>query len=218
MFVGHYGPAFAVKGVVPRVPLWILFFAVQWMDVCWAILVLAGVEKLRIVPGFVAASNLDLYYMPYTHSLPGSLALSVLLGGIVAWFYRQARGRVFLAVALAVFSHWILDLIVHVPDLPLYDNNAKVGFGLWRYLWPSQTVEFAVLIGGAFYYDHVLPSARTRGGVALWTFVAFLIGMQLYNAFTPASGSPSGFASTALAAYLGLTALAALVDRARRPA
>lgn len=220
MFVGHYGPAFAAKGAAPRIPLWVLFFAVQWMDVCWAFLVLAGVEKLRIVPGFVAASNLDLYYMPYTHSLPGSLALSAALGFFVASFYRQSRGPVFLVIAMAVFSHWVLDLVVHVPDLPLYDNSAKVGFGLWRYLWPSLIVEFAVLIAGAYYYERALPSARARGSIALWAFVAFLILVQLYNALPPAAGggSPTVFAITALVAYLGLAGLAALVERARKPA
>ena len=216
MFVGHYGPAFVGKGKLPRIPLWVLFLAVQWMDVCWSILVFAGVEKLRIVPGFVAASNFDLYYMPYTHSLPGSLALSVLLGIVVALFYRQGRGAVFIVVALAVFSHWLLDLIVHVPDLPLYDDSAKVGFGLWRYLWPSLILEFTVLIAGAYYYARALPSARLSGDIALGAFVAFLVLLQFVITFTQiAAGSIPGAASAALGSYVLLTGLAALVDRAR---
>jgi hypothetical protein len=129
MFVGHYGPAFGAKPVASIVPLWVYFIAVQWLDVVWSVLVLCGVEKLRIVPSFTEANPYDLYYMPYTHGLPGAIVLSVALGGIVAAAIGRQRGLVFVVVAGAAFSHWILDLIVHVPDMPLYDNTDRVGFG-----------------------------------------------------------------------------------------
>ncbi len=80
MFIGHYGPAFAAKPVARQVPLWVLFVAVQALDFCWSGLILLGVEKAHIVPGFTQASVLDLYYMPYTHGLIGALILSVLFG------------------------------------------------------------------------------------------------------------------------------------------
>jgi len=117
MFIGHYGPAFGAKAVLRTIPLWVLFVAVQFMDVIWSILVLLGIEKVRIVPGLMAASSLDLYYMPYTHGLIGALALSVIFGAIVALCMRARRAVVFFIVAAAVFSHWILDLLVHKPDL-----------------------------------------------------------------------------------------------------
>lgn len=69
MFVGHYGMSFAAKRIAPTIPLWVLFVAVQLLDVFWAPLVLLGIEKVRIVPGITASNPLDLYYMPYTHSL-----------------------------------------------------------------------------------------------------------------------------------------------------
>jgi hypothetical protein len=80
MFVGHYGVAFAAKPVGKHVPLWVWFIAVQWLDVIWSLLVLMGIEKLHIIRGFTEANALDLYYMPYTHSLPGSIGLSHLRG------------------------------------------------------------------------------------------------------------------------------------------
>src|SRR6476619_5203602 len=126
MFVGHYGVAFAAKPVGKHVPLWVWFIAVQWLDVIWSILVLMGIEKLRIVPGFTEANALDLYYMPFTHSLPGSLILSLIFGAIVATLVTNNRVQTLLFVAAACFSHWMLDLVVHTPDLPLYDNTAKV--------------------------------------------------------------------------------------------
>src|SRR5216684_8972616 len=125
MFVGHYGVSFAAKSVRPTVPLWVWFVAVQWMDIVWSVLVLLGVEKLRIVPGFTEANPLDLYYMPYTHGLPGSLVLSLVLGAIVAGLTSGNRATTIVLVVGASFSHWVLDLVVHVPDLPLYDNTAK---------------------------------------------------------------------------------------------
>jgi len=150
MFVGHYGVSFAAKPVGARVPLWVWFIAVQWLDVIWSVLVLMGIEKVRIVPGFTEANPLDLYYMPFTHGLPGSIVLSLVFGGIVGLFTTANRGPTILLVAAAAFSHWVLDLVVHTPDLPLYDNTAKVGFGLWRQVAFSFPLELVVLGLGAW--------------------------------------------------------------------
>src|SRR5450631_947376 len=149
MFVGHYGVSFAAKPVGNRVPLWVWFIAAQWLDVIWSVLVLMGIEKVRIVPGFTQANPLDLYYMPFTHGLPGSIVLSLVFGGIVVLFTAANRGATFLLVTAVSFSHWLLDLVVHTPDLPLYDNAAKVGFGSWRQVALSFPLELIVLGLGA---------------------------------------------------------------------
>jgi hypothetical protein len=154
MFVGHYGVSYAAKFVGPRVPFWVWFIAVQWMDVVWSVLVISGIEKLHIVPGFTEANAYDLYYMPYTHGLPESIAISLVLGVIVAMFTSGDRAMTIFVVAAASFSHWLLDLIVHVPDLPLYDNTAKVGLGLWRHVTLSFPLELIVLGFGAWLYAH----------------------------------------------------------------
>jgi hypothetical protein len=83
VFIGHYGPSFAIKARRPAMPLWLLFIAVQLVDVAWAVLVLLGVEKARIVPGITASNPLDLYYMPYTHSLVAAGLWSVATGALV---------------------------------------------------------------------------------------------------------------------------------------
>jgi membrane-bound metal-dependent hydrolase YbcI (DUF457 family) len=133
MFVGHYGVSFAVKSMDQRIPLWALFIAAQLLDVLWAPFVLLGVEKVRIVPGITASNPLDLYYMPYTHSLLAAALWSIVaLGAWRLWRRTRTGARAALLVALAVFSHWVLDFLVHRPDLPLYDNTAKVGLGLWN--------------------------------------------------------------------------------------
>jgi hypothetical protein len=216
MFIGHYGPAFGAKAAARQVPLWVLFVAVQWMDVVWSILVMAGVEKVRIVPGLMQGSTLDLYYMPYTHGLLGALVLSALLGAIVAVFITENRRVVFSVVAACVFSHWILDLVVHRPDLWIYDG-VKVGFGLWRWIWISLPLELALLLAGAWIYARYLP-ARGYGNVALWLFVALMAAVEIYAVFGPPPASPTAEAETALVAYGVLALMAALVDLSRQPA
>jgi hypothetical protein len=116
MFAGHYGPGFAARTIEKRVPLWVLFIAVQFLDVLRGIFVLLGIEKVRIVPGITATNPLDLYYMPWTHSLVGALFWSV-VAGLVYRLWRGGEGSVgrgSLIVGAAVFSHWILDRIVAV--------------------------------------------------------------------------------------------------------
>jgi hypothetical protein len=148
MFIGHYGPAFALKPARRAIPLWVLFVAVQWLDFVWSTLVLAGIEKVRVVPGFTEASPLDLYYMPYSHGLVSAVVLSLVFGAIVALAMRDVR--VLAVVAVAAFSHWIADLLVHTPDLPLYNDSLKVGLGLWRHVAISLPIELASLFGGAW--------------------------------------------------------------------
>src|SRR5712691_11433719 len=130
MFVGHYGVSFAAKRFTPRTSLGVLFIAVQLLDVLFAIFVLAGVEKLRIVPGFTEYNAYDLYYMPYSHSLVGSLGWSVAAGLLAAALGWQRASP---WIGAAVFSHFLLDVPMHTPDMPILGNNStKIGLGLWR--------------------------------------------------------------------------------------
>ena len=213
MFVGHYGVSFAARSATRRLPLWVWFIAVQWMDVVWSILVLLGIEKLRIVPGFTQANALDLYYMPYTHGLPGSIVVSLVFGAIVAAFVSERRAATVVAVAAASFSHWILDLVVHTRDLPLYDNAAKVGFGLWRHVALSFPLELIVLGFGALAYARAFNVATAKGRYVFWGFIGFLAAMQVYANFGPPPASPRAMAVMALGLYAVLAALAAWVER-----
>src|SRR5213596_870294 len=149
MFIGHYGVAFAVKRADRQIPLWLLFVAVQFVDVIWSVLIFLGVEKARITRDYVGSLPLDLYYMPYTHSLPGATVWALLAYcGCRLFTSRRAS----LLIALAVSSHWVLDLIVHRPDLPLYDNARKVGFALWNYPVAALALEVALYFGALWFY------------------------------------------------------------------
>src|SRR4029450_11348997 len=136
MFVGHYSVAFAIKSDQNRIPLWVLFVAVQFLEYIWATLVLLGIEKVRVNKGFTAGSMLDSYYHPYSHSLITAILWSC-VAAMVSKPIWSWRGLVYtnaasLIIGVAVFSHWILDLIAHPRDLAIYDNAWKVGFGLWN--------------------------------------------------------------------------------------
>lgn len=213
MFVGHFGVSFAMQPSQRRVPLWVWFIAVQWLDVVWSVLVLLGVEKLRIIPGFTEANALDLYYMPYTHGLPGSIVLSLGFGYIVAMFTTGTRTKTALLIAIASFSHWVLDLVVHTHDLPLYGNSAKVGLGLWQDVALSFPLELATLGLGAWLFARSARQVSARGRYMLWGFVAVLAGIQVYANFGPPPSSPDAMAITALGLYAGLALLAAQVER-----
>ena len=215
MFIGHYGPALAAKPLVKPVPLWLLFVAVQWLDVCWSALVLMGVEKVRIIPGFTEGSPLDLYFMPYTHGLIGAAILSFVFGAIALLFVRERRLAVVAVVAGAVFSHWVLDFVVHMPDLPLIGDTGKVGLGLWRWMWISLPLELATLIAGAIVYVRGVPSKTWLGDTWLWVFVAAMVAVEFYGSFGPPPATPAAQAEIALFAYGLLALLAGLVDWAR---
>jgi hypothetical protein len=198
MFVGHYGVSFAAKAVDQRIPLWVLFLAVQLLDVIWAPLVFLGVEKVRIVPGITASNPLDLYYMPYTHSLLAAVLWSVAALLVYRrWRRAPAEERAALLVALAVFSHWVLDLVVHRPDLPLYDDTAKVGFGLWNRPVLAFVLEAALLLGGMVLY--MRGERRGRGSLMVFGLVMLAIHAQVFFGSPPASARAA--AVTALASY-----------------
>ncbi|MGH7547566.1 MAG: hypothetical protein ACREMM_05260 [Gemmatimonadales bacterium] len=211
MFVGHYGVSFAAKKSDASIPLWVLFLAVQLLDVAWAPLVLLGIEKVRIVPGITATNPLDLYYMPYTHSLTAALLWSV--AGFAAYRLaaRHSTGKAALMVALAVFSHWVLDFVVHRPDLPLYDNAFKVGLGLWNLPVLAFGLEAALLFGGIWLYLG-MGATRRRPMIA---FGLTMLAIQAYVFFGPPPPSDKAAAATALAAYAVFAAVVRVLEGRR---
>jgi len=215
MFVGHYGPSFAAKALKQSIPLWILFIAVQWVDVMWSVFVLLGIEKVRIVPGFTATNPLDLYYMPYTHSLLAAILWS--LGAAVAYRAVPKLGNWVTAgiVGAAVFSHWVLDLLVHRPDLPLYDDTLKVGLGLWNYPVFAFALEAALLFGGMYLYVRNTRSVARGGRYGMWIFGIAMLGVQSTVFFGPPPPSDKAAAIMALVAYGVFAGVAYWLERKR---
>jgi hypothetical protein len=198
MFVGHYGLSFAAQRMNRQVPLWVLFIAVQLLDVFWAPFILLGIEKVRIVPGITASNPLDLYYMPYTHSLIAAVVWSAAGYGLYRLSRRPAGGGAATLVGLAVFSHWILDLVVHRPDLPLYDDTAKVGLGLWNRPALAFGLEAALLFGGMSLF--LRGRAGPKAGMTI--FGTVMLAIQVVIFFWPPPTSDIAAAMTALLAYV----------------
>jgi len=206
MFVGHYSVAFAATSEKNKIPLWVLFVAVQFLDYIWATLVLLGIEKLRVIKGFTAGSMLDSYFHPYSHSLITAILWSI----VAAIAYKGLCSRLGFAytksaaliVGVAVFSHWILDLIAHPRDLPIYDNTWKVGFGLWNYRDPEFALEIGLLGAGIMLYllRNAMPAIRKGAVIAFG--VAFVV-IQIGDTYVPRN--PLTDKATAMGVWLFYT-------------
>jgi hypothetical protein len=144
MFIGHYGLGFMVKRRFTEIPLWLLFLAVQLMDIVAFILVFFGVEKAayRQSDNPFFRNILDL---PYSHSLVGALLLSAIMYLVLVIFKRTSWA---LIAALCVFSHWVIDFIVHTPDLSIFFGHFKTGLGLWNYPYLSFGLEIILVLVG----------------------------------------------------------------------
>ncbi|MDR7459247.1 MAG: hypothetical protein QN139_05545, partial [Armatimonadota bacterium] len=129
MFLGHYGAAFAVRPAAPRLPLGTCVLAAQWADLLWPALLLAGVERVRITPGTTVLNPLEFIHYPVSHSLLALVGWGVALGGLTWWRRRALADGV--VIAALVVSHWVLDLFVHRPDLPVWPGSPPAGLGLW---------------------------------------------------------------------------------------
>ena len=211
MFIGHYGVSFALKRAEPKLPLWALFLAVQGIDLLWAVFILAGIEKARLVPHFLPASPLDLYYMPYTHSLVGALFWSIVVYRLTVALSKSPKaGRMGALLGVAVFSHWVLDLVVHTKDLSLYDDTGKMGFGMWNY--PVQTffVELVLLAAGvAMCTRGPAKIARNR----LLVLLAVLLGFHVFNFWGTPPSTINAFAIMAEALYFVIAGVAWWAER-----
>ncbi len=207
MFVGHYAGAFVACGLERRLSLGAAFVAAQLVDVGWDVFVLTGVEHARLVPG-LPSNPLDLYDMPYSHSLAATVLWS-LLAAVIVWAVWRS-GRLAAVVGATVASHWFLDLIVHRPDLPLLGTSStKLGAGLWNYPMAALLVELVVLSASAvFYVRRTGASTRWIGG-----FVLALCAIQVATVFGPLPPSLMAMCASLLAAYTAFALAAGWVGR-----
>ncbi len=199
MFIAHYGVAMGAKKVAPKISLGWLIAASSLIDLIWPLLLLAGLEEVKVEPGITVVTPLDFVSYPYTHSLFGVIAWGLLLGGVFALMRRDMAGGVLLAALVA--SHWFLDLIAHRPDLPLYPGGEKFGFGLWNSLAGTMIVEYSVFFGGAwFFWRTALPTGRRR--IGFFALALFLGVMYLANVFGPPPPGSNEIGVAGLALWL----------------
>ncbi len=183
MFLGHIAVGFAAKRAAPKASLGVLLGASEFIDLLFPVFVLTGWEQVRIEPG----SNPFLqpvFYYPLSHSL----ALTFLWAMAAAFGYwlvaRYRTGAVI--VGLAVLSHWLLDLISHKPDMPLYPGASPLlGLGLWYSVAGTIIVELLMLGAGVWMYTAATRARDRIGTYGLWSFLALMVVIYAGVVFGP---------------------------------
>jgi hypothetical protein len=218
VFIGHYGVSLAAKRWAPGLSLGWTFLAVQALDLLFAAFVMAGLEKMAIVPGITEYNSYVLYFMPYSHSLVGALGWSVLTAVLARVVLGRGRGAAAAVLGICVFSHWLLDVPMHTPDMPLAgDHSPKIGLGLWHHRNLSLAAELIALGAGSFAWLRA-TGGLARARTATLVFLSLLTVTLLATPFIPPPASPTAFAIFALISYAALAAAAAWVDRRRTSA
>ncbi len=212
MFLGHIGVAMAAKRAAPRTSLGTLVAASVWIDLVWPALLLAGVERVRLDPGNTAVTPLDFERYPFTHGAVAVVLWAVAFGA--AYLARTGYRRGAVVAGALVASHWVLDAIVHRPDLPLLWDGTKVGLGLWNSVPATFAVELGLLALGVVLYARAAPARDAVGRWALAGLVAFLVAVYLANVLGPPPPSERAIAVGGFAQWI-FVAWGAWIDRHR---
>ena len=184
MFIGHFAVALAAKKAQPAISLGTLFLAAQFLDLLWPTLLILGLERVEIAPGISEVTPLNFIHYPISHSLIMVLGWSLLFG-LVYHFITKNRRRALL-VGFLVLSHWLLDVIVHIPDLPLYPGDApKVGLGLWNSTLLTILVEGLIFVLGLVWYIKAKRSIGERLNWWFWSLIIFLLVIHIMNFVGP---------------------------------
>jgi membrane-bound metal-dependent hydrolase YbcI (DUF457 family) len=193
MFLGHFGIGFGARAAAPRASLGTLFLAAQFIDLLWPTLLLLGVERVRIEPGATAVTPLVFEHYPVSHSLLAVAGWALLLA--LAYYFLRRDWRGAWIVGLAVLSHWLLDALVHRPDLPLYPGSAVLaGLTLWDSLPATLALELTLLAVGAGLYLRTTRARDRAGQWGLWALLAFLLVIHAGNLLGPPPPSVTAIA------------------------
>jgi hypothetical protein len=219
MFIGHFALGLALKRADKTLSLGLLFIAVQLPDLLYGFALLTGIEKVNIVAGANPLTSVEYTFFPYSHSLVATLLWS----GLIALIFliaplksRMPKSKTVLVMAAAVLSHFVLDVIVHNPDVDVFGNGAyKVGLGLWNFPVASYAVEAVLLVTGLWVYLKATKSTTSIGKYGLPILATILLILNAISTFGSAPANAEYFALTMLTAYLGTTATAFWLDRNR---
>jgi hypothetical protein len=221
VFLGHYGAAFALKRVQPKLSLGTLFVAVQLADLLWGIFLLLGWEHARISPGYTPVTPFEFLDYPISHSLVGAIAWAVVAAALYySWPTRDTASHWQAAtlVGFAVFTHYPLDVLVHVPDLPLAGNDTlKLGLGLWNYPAVTMILELGFLAAGVLIY---VARRSQRHPVRPWRLgllLLVLVGAYFGSQYGPLPGSMTSVAVGDIGFLIGVAWIAAWADRRAAP-
>jgi membrane-bound metal-dependent hydrolase YbcI (DUF457 family) len=214
MFIGHYAVGFAVKRIAPRPSLGTYFAAVSFLDLLWPVLLLMGIEEVSIRPEQSPFLRLVFTSYPWSHSLLLTLVWSTLFSGIYFIFRKDRKGALWLWIGVA--SHWVLDAVTHVPDLPILPGwSLKAGAGLWNYPVVTVIIESFLFIGGIVLYLRSTQASDRTGTLSFWSLIAMFILSYAASIAFPPPPDATALGWGALSSFL-LVAWGYWVDRHRR--
>jgi len=215
MFVGHLALAMASKRARPTLSLGWFVAAVTMADIIWPVLLLTGVEHVRIAPGAMAFTPLVFESYPWSHSLLMLALWGVGLGALARWRSRATTADA-LVLALLVVSHWALDYITHAPDMPLWPGaSPHLGLGLWNSVPGTLVIEGAMWMVGISIYLRG-QRANAVGAIALWSFIIICTAMWASGPWSPPPPTARALAWFALIGWITVP-WAAFADRRFRP-
>ncbi len=214
MFIGHFAVAFAAKKAAPKASLGTLIFAAVFLDAVWPVLVLLGIERFRIVPGYTAINPFEFLYYPWSHSLLMTGVWALLFAIVYQTVKGDRAGALWVAIAVA--SHWVLDCVAHRPDLPLYPGGSeRLGLGLWQ-SWPATfAVEGLMFAAAVTLYARTTSAKDRTGALAWWALVALLLVLYVPGPFSPPPPSENMVATLGVAALLIFVPWGYWIDRHR---
>lgn len=194
MIGGHFGLAAGVKSQERATPLWALMLATAWLDIVFAPLLGAGIETIEDVPDTDGGYGNVIIHADYTHSLVGAAVLAAVFGLVAARYWGRRAGSVLGGV---VFSHWLLDLVVHRSDMPLLPGNLgdlpRLGFGLWRLPAVSITVELILILAGTYLYWRAAAQLVQTDESSLRGRPSLIAGLMLVAGFAVVAVDALGF-------------------------
>jgi hypothetical protein len=213
MGVGHAAVALGASRVEPRINVGVLIFVAFLADFLLGIFAAFGLERAHVPPDFATRHYLT-FTFPYSHGFVSLLLWGVLLGALLCWLDQRNRWRAFFVIAALVFSHFILDALVHVPELPLLgENSPKLGLTLWNHMPLELALETLMAIAGIAVYWKLGGSKLSRWGLAL--FILLLTALTWTQLFMTQPPSPSQLIPNWIVAPLVFGAIPYIFDRKR---
>ena len=200
MFIGHYSIGLASKKFAPRTSMGALIAAPILLDLLWPIFLLVGWEHVSISPNNNPFLRLQFDSYPISHGLVAVIGWATLFASIYFGFTRYLAGAIVIWIGVA--SHWLLDFIVHVPDLPLMAHGRVYGLGLWNHRWLTLAIELAMFAVAIWTYQR---ETRAKDKIGLYAFLAFvivLLAAYAGAAFGPAPPSVKKLAAITLLTWL----------------
>ncbi len=219
MFIGHLGAGLVLKSVEPRINVGYFLLASLFLDVLLGIFVLLGIEQI-IVPENYSSLHYLHFIFPYSHSLIAAVLWSVAFCGLIYLIPNKdlsSKIKASMILGLAVFLHWVCDLIEHPPQLPIAGNDSSMlGFGLWNSLEIALAVEVLLVIIGTALYLKCSKNIGSKARVGMVVLMALISGIAVAGQLTVTQAPDSAaVAISIIAQAIIVCGFASWIDRPR---